>query len=367
MTTQPTVAAELPEALTDDQWIDLAERHAMADWDSDNPDGYLNAIKAVCADYAGHVGAMQAQPAGEPAGGVDCIGLALDLESTAKKVESQTAQRAMEAGAHGLRLLAQPAGAQVPEVVLQAIRAAGMHLIRGMNDVYSLIPAMNATPQPPAVAPAPGVPKRREDLVPGVMHCAKCKFQLNRITLCIGDGNVYAGDNKTEPCPNGCGPLWPVTWEQEARSCWKAMEEMHERLVAAAPQPPAEAQEPADEGITREGWVERAMRIYLIAGDTEDEARECAEYQWGEMDMDDLADPYAAAMEDVEGRGPAPQPAVTAGAADALDAARYRVVRRGQHCSVIDGIGDTLMGDALDTAIDATLAAQRATHQGDHR
>lgn len=65
------------------------------------------------------------------------------------------------------------------------------------------------------------------------MHCAKCKFQLNRVTLCVSDGNAYAGNNKTEPCPNGCGPLWPVTWEQEAKNCWKALEEMHERLQAA--------------------------------------------------------------------------------------------------------------------------------------
>lgn len=84
---------------------------------------------------------------------------------------------------------------------------------------------------------------RRAELVPGVMHCAKCKFQLNRVTLCVSDGNAYAGNNKTEPCPNGCGPLWPVTWEQEAKNCWKALEEMHERLMAAAaPQPSPTAQ-----------------------------------------------------------------------------------------------------------------------------
>jgi hypothetical protein len=35
---------------------------------------------------------------------VDYLGLALELESAAKKVESNTARRAMEAGAHGLRL-----------------------------------------------------------------------------------------------------------------------------------------------------------------------------------------------------------------------------------------------------------------------
>lgn len=87
----------------------------------------------------------------------------------------------------------------------------------------------------------------RSDLVPGVMHCAKCKFQLNRVTVCVSDGNTYAGDSKTEPCPNGCGPLWPVTWEQEARSGWKALEEMHDRLQNAT-----RAAAPAQEA---DGWM----------------------------------------------------------------------------------------------------------------
>jgi len=41
----------------------------------------------------------------------------------------------------------------------------------------------------------------------------------------------------------------------------------------------------------------------------------------------------------------------------AQDAARYRMVRRGQHWSVIDGIGDDLRAEALDAAVDAVLAA----------
>jgi len=45
---------------------------------------------------------------------------------------------------------------------------------------------------------------------------------------------------------------------------------------------------------------------------------------------------------------------------DARDAARYRLVRRGQHWSVIDGIGDELRGDKLDAAADRRLAAQQA-------
>lgn len=55
---------------------------------------------------------------------------------------------------------------------------------------------------------------RADQFVPGVMHCAKCKFQLTKRVLCMGSGTIRAGDNKTEPCPNGCGPLWPVTWKQ---------------------------------------------------------------------------------------------------------------------------------------------------------
>ncbi len=61
-------------------------------------------------------------------------------------------------------------------------------------------------------------------LVPGVMHCAKCKFRVNRVVFGALDGGIAAGDNKTEPCPNGCGPLWPVTWEQEARELMARMD-----------------------------------------------------------------------------------------------------------------------------------------------
>ena len=61
--------------------------------------------------------------------------------------------------------------------------------------------------------------------------------------------------------------------------------------------------------IGSEWWIDQAVRVYLIAGDTEDQALECAAYLWGELDMDDLADPYDAAMSDIEGREPVPQAA----------------------------------------------------------
>lgn len=62
-----------------------------------------------------------------------------------------------------------------------------------------------------------------------------------------------------------------------------------------------------DEGVSREQWIAQAMRVYLIAGDTEEQAHSCASYLWGELNMDDLDDPYEAALNDVEGRQSPPQ------------------------------------------------------------
>ena len=86
------------------------------------------------------------------------------------------------------------------------------------------------------------------NLAPGVMHCAKCEFRLHRVTLYMGDGTTGAGDSKTEPCPNGCGPLWPVTWEQEAREAMALANSMHEQLQAAQQQGKAG-------GVQIIGWI----------------------------------------------------------------------------------------------------------------
>ncbi len=58
------------------------------------------------------------------------------------------------------------------------------------------------------------------------------------------------------------------------------------------------------------------------------------------------------------------QPASPAAQGDALDAERYRLLRRGQRWSVIGGIGDTLRGDELDAAIDAARVARSQTKDG---
>lgn len=48
---------------------------------------------------------------------------------------------------------------------------------------------------------------------------------------------------------------------------------------------------------------------------------------------------------------------------NARDAARYRLLRRGQHWSVANGIGDTLRAEGLDSEIDARLAEDQNTEE----
>lgn len=71
---------------------------------------------------------------------------------------------------------------------------------------------------------------RVNNIVPGVMHCAKCKFHLTRTVLYVGSGTTGPGDSSSEPCPNGCGPLWPVTWEQHAADGWRAAEDQQAEI-----------------------------------------------------------------------------------------------------------------------------------------
>lgn len=51
---------ERGQGLSENEWLDLAERHANKDWDSAKPDGFLNAVKALCRDFAASAPAQQA-------------------------------------------------------------------------------------------------------------------------------------------------------------------------------------------------------------------------------------------------------------------------------------------------------------------
>ena len=70
-------------------------------------------------------------------------------------------------------------------------------------------------------------------IVPGMMRCAKCNFVLVHSTLYMKSGTVGAGSNETEPCPNGCGPLWPMTWQQQASDLEERCIEQMERAKTA--------------------------------------------------------------------------------------------------------------------------------------
>ncbi len=94
--------------------------------------------------------------------------------------------------------------------------------------------------------------RSRTDVVPGVMRCAKCKFVLHRQTLFMRSGTVGAGTNETEPCPNGCGPLWPQTWRDEARDLGERLEALWEEHHDSLILPPAGAN----------GEVETMMEAY---------------------------------------------------------------------------------------------------------
>lgn len=71
------------------------------------------------------------------------------------------------------------------------------------------------------------------NVVPGQMSCAKCKCSIQRAVLNAQTGETYAGETQPTPCPNGCGPMWPVTWEQEAREARDLCSDLFERLHKA--------------------------------------------------------------------------------------------------------------------------------------
>lgn len=88
-----------------------------------------------------------------------------------------------------------------------------------------------------------------------------------------------------------------------------------------------------------------AVQYRAIADALEAQAREI---EATERQVEILADALAKSRREIEGLR--------------KDAERYAVVRRGQHWSVIDGIGDPLTGDALDAGVDAVIAAKGVPH-----
>lgn len=132
--------------------------------------------------------------------------------------------------------------------------------ISGIAEVLDLI---DASPK------GDDVPHR--DLVPGVMRCAKCAFQLHRTNLYLGSGTTGPGDSKTEPCPNGCGPLCPVTWQTWATEGWQQAERYFEELRQLQDSPKGGSEAPLDgevlvmvSGLTGSGKSAVAGEIEIL-------------------------------------------------------------------------------------------------------
>ncbi|HFZ0536208.1 TPA: hypothetical protein ACIJO6_001536 [Klebsiella aerogenes] len=47
----------------------------------------------------------------------------------------------------------------------------------------------------------------------GILRCTECSFVQTKNIISITPDAIVIGNSKPEPCPNGCGPLQPVTWK----------------------------------------------------------------------------------------------------------------------------------------------------------
>lgn len=144
--------------------------------------------------------------------------------------------------------------------------------------------------------------EQRSDLVPGIVRCAKCAFQLHRTNLYLQSGTIGAGDSKTEPCPNGCGPLWPVTWETWAREGWAEAERLHLKNAALAAR-----QTVGEPAAIPEGWALVDLAEYTVLPQIPTTAMMDAGWPIGEQITDrfDVKGAYAdlIAEHDAKGEG----------------------------------------------------------------
>lgn len=79
----------------------------------------------------------------------------------------------------------------------------------------------------------PSPEANKDGYVPGTWRCPKCNFRLLQSNLNASDGTVTARDTPGDKCPNCDGPLWRVTWKDEAEENITIAENQIERAVKA--------------------------------------------------------------------------------------------------------------------------------------
>lgn len=68
---------------------------------------------------------------------------------------------------------------------------------------------------------------------PGLWRCPKCNFRLVQSNLNTGDGSVTARNEPGDKCPNCNGPLWRVSWKQDAMENMDLVEKLSGEKAAA--------------------------------------------------------------------------------------------------------------------------------------
>lgn len=70
--------------------------------------------------------------------------------------------------------------------------------------------------------------------LPGVKLCPACGFRQHKVNPYNGVGRISAEEPaQTELCPNGCGPLSGVTWQQELQETMRMCQAQAERAASA--------------------------------------------------------------------------------------------------------------------------------------
>lgn len=68
-----------------------------------------------------------------------------------------------------------------------------------------------------------------DQYIPGIHRCAKCKFRLISQSIDVKTGTIGAND-KPSDCPNGCGPMWRVTYKESYKDEGKSADHLHHLL-----------------------------------------------------------------------------------------------------------------------------------------
>jgi len=73
-------------------------------------------------------------------------------------------------------------------------------------DVLAMVEALEKAQQRNAKLESSGT-------APGILRCTECSYVLTKNIISVTADTITTVKSEPEPCPNGCGPLQPVTWK----------------------------------------------------------------------------------------------------------------------------------------------------------